>query len=66
MIEPSPTELDGIERIIKYLEPKNCEIITGQPCGCILSDQCFACIELEAGIDFLRETLARGKKVFGS
>lgn len=61
-IGPDETELHGIERVLAFLEPKDCEAVTGKPCGAILSDECDACVELEAGIDFLRQMVAWAHK----
>lgn len=56
MIEPREDELAGLKRLVKFVEPRNCTDVTGEPCGCILSDQCDACIEIEAALDWIRET----------
>lgn len=57
---PQSTEIDGFKRLVKFMEPKNCRDVTGEPCGTVLSDECAACIEIEAAIVWLREAVERG------
>jgi len=66
MIEPTRTELSGLRRLLAWLEQKKCEDITNKPCGCIRSDECDACIELESAADFIRQTIKSGEKIYES
>jgi len=55
VIELREDELAGLKRLVKFVEPKSCTDITGEPCGCILSDECSACIEIDAALNWIRE-----------
>ncbi len=59
--KPDENELAGLERLLKWLEPKTCRDVTGQTCGAILSDECDACIELEAAANLIRGIVERFK-----
>lgn len=59
MVPATPDEISGLKRLVKFIEPKNCEDVTGEPCGIRLSDECDTCVEIEAALVYIRNIQCR-------
>lgn len=58
---PDENEIAGLEMFVESVKKKTCTDFTGKPCGAILSDECFACVGLDAAFHWLKEAILEGK-----